>query len=124
MKKEYTVKSMERVLACCMDVSDAADGVGSAEAVLAALTDFSKEDVLRYLGILESRELIEVQWADNEIQYFGIRSAAYDYWIKRADARASYWKNWRWNIAAAFATAVVSSLLGAFLARVSQVIWP
>jgi len=38
-------------------------------------------------------------------------------------SKKEFRKNWRWNIWTAIATAIISSLLGAVLARVSQLIW-
>ena len=88
----------------------------------------SKVDIWPSLQALSAKGAIEVHLADfpesDNIDYIRPLDAAYEYLLERAEARKAFWTSWRWNIYATIFTALVSSLLGALLARVSQIIWP
>ena len=53
-----------------------------------------------------------------------ILAEGYDYLMSAEKGLKLFRKEWRWNLASALITALVSALLGAGLARLSLLIWP
>ena len=130
MKQDRRIseKDLERVLLGCISAANDAGMVCRPTGFFTSFRGLSEENVLSSLHVLDSRGVIEIRAADlpdsKNITFIKPLYKSNEYLVEREEARRSYWKNWRWNIAAALITAVAAAFLGAFLARASQAIWP
>jgi hypothetical protein len=98
--------------------------------VAANFPKIPEEDVYATFDYLHKNEYIKIHQDlispnENASEYrIEVLNSAFNYLLAEEKSRRDFRKNWKWNIWAAIFTAVISSLLGALLARVSQIFWP
>jgi len=125
---KLTEKDLERVLLHICALAGDSGKIYRPVGFYESMEKYTSSAFKKAFAALYSKGLIDYNVADlpdsDNINNIVIMSGASAYLVEREDVRKNYWKNWRWNIVAAIVTTIISSLIGAVLARLSLMLCP